>query len=61
MAEDHILLLPVNNYFKWVRASKKYVLKFAVTLTPDPVKAGSKSNVTIAATQDGLPRPGRDR
>lgn len=58
MAEDHILLLPVTDYFKWVRASQKYVLKFAVTITPDPVKAGSKSNVTIAATPDGYPEKG---
>lgn len=58
MAEDHILLLPLVDYFKWVRASQKYVLKFAITLTPDPVKAGSKANVTIAATQDGYPDQG---
>ncbi len=58
MSEDHIILLPLLDYFKWVRASQKYVLKFAVTITPDPVKAGSKAHVTIAVAPDGFPDQG---
>jgi murein DD-endopeptidase MepM/ murein hydrolase activator NlpD len=58
MAEDQIILLPVVDYFKWVRASQKYVLKFAVTITPDPVKAGLKSVVTIPVTPNGFPDKG---
>jgi murein DD-endopeptidase MepM/ murein hydrolase activator NlpD len=55
MAESHILLLPAENYFKWVKASQNYVLAFGVTITPDPVRAGSKDNITVAAFQGGYP------
>jgi murein DD-endopeptidase MepM/ murein hydrolase activator NlpD len=55
MAESHILLLPEKDYFKWVKACQKYVLAFGVTITPDPVRAGSKENITVAAVQGGYP------
>jgi murein DD-endopeptidase MepM/ murein hydrolase activator NlpD len=58
MAENHILLLPRKDYFKWVKATQRYVLAFGVNITPDPPKAGSKDNVTIAVVPDGYPNEG---
>ncbi len=34
--EFQILLLPHDNYWDWVRASRAYVLRFGANLTPDP-------------------------
>lgn len=47
MADNHILLLPRDNYFEWVRSAAKYVLAFGVNITPDPQKAGQKYSVTV--------------
>ena len=58
MAESHILLLPQADYFQWVKATRAYVLTFGVTITPDPVKAGEKQNVTVAVVPKGYPSQG---
>jgi hypothetical protein len=58
MAESHILLLPREDYFKWVKATQRYVLAFGVNITPDPPKAGSKDNVTVAVAPGGYPNEG---
>lgn len=58
MAESHILLLPREDYFKWVKATQKYVLAFGVNITPDPPKAGSKENVTLVVAPNGYPNEG---
>lgn len=54
MTESHILLLPKENYFKWVKASQKFVLAFGVTITPNPAKAGRKESVTVANLANGF-------
>ena len=54
MSESHILLLPKEEYFKWVKACQRFVLAFGVTITPTPAKAGTKKNVTIANSPDGF-------
>ena len=58
MAESHILLLPQANYFQWVKASRIYVLGYGVTITPDPVRAGTKENITVAVVPKGYPTQG---
>lgn len=58
MAEDHIILLPTAEYFKWVRAAQNYILAYRVTITPDPVKAGSRAIVTVCIPPDGYPDQG---
>ena len=58
MAESHILLLPREDYFKWVKETQKYVLAFGVNITPDPPKAGSKENVTLVVAPNGYPNEG---
>ena len=54
MSESHILLLPKEEYFKWVKACQRFVLAFGVTITPNPAKAGTKKYVTIANSPDGF-------
>jgi murein DD-endopeptidase MepM/ murein hydrolase activator NlpD len=62
MAEKHIILLPKDNYWDWVRAARKYVLKFGVNLTPDPVTAAKYlypgQTVTVANAPGGYPAQG---
>ncbi len=58
MQENHILLLPRKDYFSWVKATQRYVLTYGVNITPDPPKAGSKDNVTVAVVPDGYPNEG---
>jgi murein DD-endopeptidase MepM/ murein hydrolase activator NlpD len=41
-----------------VKATQRYVLAFGVNITPDPPKAGSKDNVTVAVVPDGYPSEG---
>jgi murein DD-endopeptidase MepM/ murein hydrolase activator NlpD len=41
MSEHHIVLLPQKDYWKWVKATRKFVLAFGVNLTPDPVAAAT--------------------
>ena len=58
MTESHILLLPRDDYFEWVRATAKYVLSFGISITPDPEKATGKDNVTVIVTPNGYPEHG---
>lgn len=58
MAKSHILLLPRNDYFKWVRAVQKYALHFGVGITPDPVKAGEKDVISVAKAPNSYPHEG---
>ncbi len=53
MSESHILLLPKEDFFDWVKATQKYVLAFGVTITPSPLKAGQKEKVTVANYPEG--------
>jgi murein DD-endopeptidase MepM/ murein hydrolase activator NlpD len=59
MPDNAILLLPRENYWKWVEAARDYVLKFGANLTPDPATAGNymfpKQVVTIAGLPNGYP------
>jgi hypothetical protein len=38
--DSQIILLPRDRYWDWVRASREYVLRYGVNLTPDPHTAG---------------------
>jgi murein DD-endopeptidase MepM/ murein hydrolase activator NlpD len=58
MSESHIILLPKSSYISWVKAAKKYSLKFGVNTSPDPVKAGQKQNITVAVVPNGYPSQG---
>lgn len=58
MAEEHIILLPKQNYFDWVKAIRDYVLNFHVNITPDPVRAGSKDHITVVVPPHGYPSEG---
>lgn len=58
MAEDHILLLPEKDYYRWVRAARLFVLSFGVNITPDPVRAGRSENLTVAVPPGGYPQQG---
>ena len=57
-----IILLPKNNYWEWVEASKDYVIKFGANLTPDPDSAGRymtpQQAITIGGLPDGYPAQG---
>ncbi|MGD8458605.1 MAG: M23 family metallopeptidase, partial [Anaerolineales bacterium] len=39
-------------------STQRYVLAFGVTITPDPLKVGSKDNVTVAVVPGGYPNEG---
>lgn len=39
MMRFHIMLLPEKDYWSWVRASRDYVMRFGLNLTPDPETA----------------------
>ena len=62
MREKHIVLLPKEDYWEWVRAAQKYVLAFNVNITPEPDTAGRHFSpgqmVTIANVPDGYPQQG---
>ena len=62
MADDvkyHILLLPKNDYWSWVNASRDYAMKFRVSLTPLPQNAVNfhrpEQIVSIANLPGGYP------
>ncbi len=40
MADEHILLLPKQNYFRWIQAARDYAFRFRVRITHDPETAG---------------------
>ena len=40
MPDNHIILLPKADYYQWVAASRAYVLKFQLNVTPDVDSAG---------------------
>jgi len=62
MPEKHILLLPSQNYWEWVGATRDYVFKFGVNLTADVHAAGSHlypgQTVTIVSASKGYPAQG---
>lgn len=62
MPEKHIFLLPSQNYWEWVNATRDYVFKFGVNLTPDPRAAGQHlypgQTITIASPGGGYPSQG---
>ena len=58
MARGHILLLPRQDYYKWVRAVQKYALHFGVGITPDPQKAAGQQIVSVVAVPNGYPKEG---
>lgn len=58
MSDNHIILLPRANYYKWVRAAQKYAMAFGVNITPDPPKIGGRDVVTIANVPGGYPEEG---
>ncbi len=57
-AKKHIILLPRENYWQWVRATQSYVLNFGVNITPDPVIASRSEDVTLADAPNGYPEQG---
>lgn len=52
---DHILLLPKQDFYDWVKISKEYVLNFGVNVTNAPLKVGEKDVVTIVNYPEGYP------
>lgn len=40
MPDNHIFLLPKADYYQWVAASREYVLRFKLNITPDIDSAG---------------------
>ena len=40
MSDNHIFLLPKADYYQWVAASREYVLRFKLNITPDIDSAG---------------------
>lgn len=62
MPENHIMLLPKNDYWEWVKATYKYMLTFGVNVTPNPDNAGKYATmnltVSIANPSSGYPIQG---
>ena len=58
MAENHILLLPRIDYFKWVKAAQKFALHFETGITSDPKKAGTYKLVSVVVAANGYPNEG---
>jgi hypothetical protein len=58
MARGHILLLPRQDYYKWVRAVQNYALHFGVGITPDPQKVTEQHIVSVIAVPNGYPKEG---
>ncbi|MBN2045588.1 MAG: M23 family metallopeptidase [Anaerolineales bacterium] len=58
MAAGHIILLPRQDYYKWVRAVQKYALHFGVGITPDPQKVADQQVATVIAPPNGYPKEG---
>jgi len=59
MSECQTLLLPREDYWQWVRASREYARQYEVQMTADPEAAvracGPQSVVTVAAHPSGYP------
>lgn len=58
MARGHVMLLPRQDYYKWVRAVQKYALHYGVGITPDPQKLAGQEVVSVIASPNGYPREG---
>jgi len=58
MAENHILLLPRIDYFRWVKAAQKFALHFGTGITSDPKKAGTYKLVSVVVAANGYPNEG---
>jgi murein DD-endopeptidase MepM/ murein hydrolase activator NlpD len=58
MARGHVLLLPRQDYYKWVRAVQKYALHFGVGINPDPGKLEGQQVVSVVAPPHGYPQEG---
>ncbi|MGD2027428.1 MAG: M23 family metallopeptidase [Anaerolineales bacterium] len=58
MARSQILLLPRDQYFRWVRSVQKFALHFGVGITPDPSKAGNKEVVSVVIAPNAFRREG---
>ncbi|TAK14236.1 MAG: M23 family metallopeptidase [Anaerolineae bacterium] len=58
MAESHILLLPEDDYYQWVRVARVFVLTYSVNITPDAVRAGRSQNISVAVVDGGYPNQG---
>jgi len=60
--EKHIVLLPRENYWDWVKAAQEYVLAYGVNMTQDPGTAGRfaypEQMVTIVNAPNGYPELG---
>ncbi len=62
MQERQIMLLPRENFWDWVKATRHYVLTFGTSITPDPVNAGRymapNQTITIVLPPNGYPAQG---
>ncbi len=58
MAENHILLLPRIDHFRWVKAAQKFALHFGTGITSDPKKAGTYKLVSVVVAANGYPNEG---
>ncbi len=62
MQERHIMLLPREHFWDWVKAARHYVLTFGTAITPDPANAGRymapNQTVTIVLPPNGYPAQG---
>lgn len=62
MTEYQVILLPRDNYYKWVEAAKEFVFKYGPNITPDPDTAGRfmmpDQVVTIAYLPNAYPNHG---
>jgi murein DD-endopeptidase MepM/ murein hydrolase activator NlpD len=54
----HIILLPKDDFYEWVKAAKNYILKFGVHVTYDPIKSGGNDFVTVVNLLNGFPNEG---
>ncbi|MFN2145137.1 MAG: peptidoglycan DD-metalloendopeptidase family protein [Anaerolineales bacterium] len=58
MAKGHVLLLPRQDYYKWVRAVQKYALHFGAGINSDPGKLADQQVVSVVAPLNGYPKEG---
>lgn len=58
MAENHILLLPRIDHYKWVRAVQKFALHYDLGITSDPKKVGDHKLVSVVVAENGYPNEG---
>lgn len=60
MPDYQIMLLPRNNYFRWVAAARDYVIRYGVNLTPEPDTAGrfggGQQVITVAVAPGEYPQ-----